>query len=132
MKKILAVDDDSDFTRVLESCLKQRGYEVSVAQNGERAIELAKTFHPDLILLDLGMPGLAGDIAGLRIKAENGNKKIPIVALTGHGDFLSQATTFAMGFADHLLKPYEPEDLFRRIERLLSGTAVADEAKETT
>ena len=131
-KRILIVDDDSDFTKVLQSRLQQRDYEVVVAGNGEGAVVMARTFHPDLILLDLGMPGLAGDITGLRIKVENGNRFVPIVALTGHGDFLSQATTRAMGFVDHILKPYDPEDLFRRIERLLSGATAADEPKETT
>lgn len=132
-KKILIADDDIDFTKILEARLKQKGYEVAVAYNGDGATELAKTFHPDLILLDMGMPGLAGDIAGLRIKSDNGNRTIPMVALTGHGDFLSQATTYTMGFSDHILKPYDPEDLFRRIEKLLANTpAPPPKEKETT
>ena len=131
-KKILIADDDADFTKLLESRLRQKGYEVAVAWSGERATELARTFRPDLILLDLGMPGLAGDIAGLRIKVENGNRVISIIALTGHGDFLSLATTYAMGFADNILKPYDPEDLFRRIEKFLTDVPKADEARETT
>ena len=131
-KKILIADDDADFTKLLESRLRQKGYEVAVSYSGDRAIALARTFHPDLILLDLGMPGLAGDIAGLRIKVGNGDCVVPIIALTGHGDFLSLATTYAMGFTDHILKPYDPEDLFRRIEKLLTGVPKADEARETT
>ena len=130
-KKILIADDDIDFTKILEARLKQKGYEVAVVYSGDKTIGLARAFHPDLILLDLSMPGLAGDITGLRIKVENGNRFIPIVALTGHGDFLSQATTHAMGFVDHILKPYDPEDLFRRIEKLLGDTKVPGKERGT-
>lgn len=122
-KKILIVDDDADFAAVLENRLKQGGYQVVVAQNSEEALAMAKTTLPDLIFLDLGLPDLPGDIAALRIKSENGNRVIPIIALTGHGDALSKATTRTMGFVDHIVKPYEPEDLFRRIENILTNSS---------
>ena len=129
-KRILVADDDIDFVKILEGRLKQRGYQVAVAQSGEQAINLVRVFHPDLILLDLDMADLPGDVAGLRIRCENRERQIPIVALTGHGDFMSQATTYAMGFADHILKPYEPEDLFRRIEKLLAGLTAPENEKK--
>jgi len=118
-KKILVVDNDVEFILLLETRLRRGGYEVTVAHSGEEAQSLAATSRPDLILMDLDMPHLSGDIVALRIKSQNGNEKIPIVALTGHGDDLTRATTRAMGFADHIVKPYEPEDLFKRIKKIL-------------
>ena len=122
-KKILIVDDEVGFTKLLEAFLKERGYHVAVAQGGEQALEMLKTSCPDLILLDLGLPGLAGDVTALRIRSENRNR-IPIIALTGHGDPLTQATARAVGFEDYVLKPFEPNDLIQRMERVLRGSPV--------
>ena len=121
LKKILIVDDDADFATVLENRLKQGGYQVVVTHTSEEALAMVKTTLPDLILLELGLPDLPGDITALRIKSENGNRVIPIIALTSHGDPLSQSTTRAMGFVDHIVKPYESEDLFKRIEKALEN-----------
>lgn len=116
-KKILIVDDDADFSKILEARLQQKGYEVTMAHSSAEASAMVKTFPPDLVLLDLNLPDVAGDITALRIKSENGNRIIPIIALTGYNDPLAQGTTRAMGFVDHIVKPYEPNDLFNRIEK---------------
>ena len=117
-KKILIVDDEVNFTKLLEVFLRQRGYETTVAQSGNEGIAMVRTFCPDLILLDLGLPDLPGDVTALRIKSEH-QDRIPIMALTGHADSLSQATARAMGFLDYVVKPFEPDDLIRRIEKVL-------------
>lgn len=120
-KKILVVDDEVNFTKLLATLLKQRGYQPTVVQSGKEAIERIGGFYsPDLILMDLGLPDLPGDIAALRIKVVS-KKKIPIIALTGHGDPLSEATTRAMGFDDYVVKPFDENDLIRRMEALLQG-----------
>ena len=117
-KKILIVDDEANFAKLLCAFLKQRGYQVTVAQDGERALQMLETSSPDLILLDLGLPGLSGDLVALRIKSEN-RSRIPIIALTGHGDPLTESTTRAVGFEDYVVKPFDSNDLIRRIETLL-------------
>lgn len=116
--KILIVDDEVNFTRLLTAFLRQKGYQVAVAQGGETAFEMVRSFCPHLILLDLGLPGISGDITALRIKSETKNR-IPIIAVTGHGDPLTQATARAVGFVDYVVKPFEPNDLVRRIETAL-------------
>ena len=131
-KKILIVDDDVDFVAVLESRLKLAGYQVTVVHTGREASEIVKMLYPDLILLELGLPDLPGDITALRIKSENGNRFIPMIALTSHDDLLSRLTTWEMGFVDHIAKPYEPEDLFNRIEKTFAETPPAILHKETT
>ena len=118
MKKILVVDDDVNFTKFLVLLLKQKGYRPTVVQGGKEALEAVGIFCPDLILMDLGLPDLPGDVTALRIKSESGNR-IPIIALTGHGDVLTQATTRAMGFKDYVAKPFDSNDLIQRIERVL-------------
>jgi len=118
-KRILIIDDNMSFTKLLEALLKQKGYEVAIAKGGKEGIEMAKSASPDLILLDLGMPDLSGDVTALRIRSESKGCPIPIIALTGHGDPLTQATTRAMGFTDHIVKPFDANDLFKRIENVV-------------
>ena len=119
-KKILIVDDNIGVTKLLEALLTQRGYEVAVAQGGEEAIKLYNSASPDLILLDLKMPDLPGDITALRIKSQDEERSVPIIALTACGDPLAQATTRAIGFVDHVVKPFDAEDLIKRINRALT------------
>ena len=116
--KILIVDDDAAFSALLQERLEHEQYEVTVANSGEEALQKVASFFPDLVLLDLKMPGLSGDLVALRIKAKT-KDRLPIIALTGYGDPLTVATTFAMGVSDHVVKPCDLEDLIRRIERCL-------------
>ena len=122
--KILIVDDNVGVTKLLQALLKQRGYEVTVAQGGEEAIKLYGASSPDLILLDLKMPDLPGDIAALRIKSQD-EKSVPIIALTACGDPLAQATTRSIGFVDHIVKPFDADDLCARIEKALAASPLA-------
>ena len=115
--KILIVDDEANFTKLLEAFLKQRGYQTATATEGKQVFGMIERFSPDLILLDLGLPDIPGDVLALRIKSQNGN--IPILALTGHGDPLTEATTRAVGFEDYVQKPFDADDLIHRIERFL-------------
>lgn len=118
-KKILVVEDNLNLARMLQSLLVQRGYWVATAEKGEEGIQMAKTFSPDLILMDLKMPDLAGDVTALRIKSEEENRNIPIIALSAYNDPLTRATTRTMGFNDHIAKPFDTDDLVWRIEKAL-------------
>ena len=120
-QKILIVDDELNFTKILSAFLTQRGYEVAVAHSGEAAVEVVQVFCPDLILLDLGLPDLSGDLAALRIRSESKGRPIPIIAVTGHSDPLSETTARSVGCVDYVVKPFDPNELCARIERLLEG-----------
>ena len=119
-RKILIIDDNIGITKLLEALLVQRGYGVAVAQGGEEGINVAKSYAPDLILLDLKMPDLTGDITAMRIRSERTNRDTPIIAISAYGDSLTRSTTRAMGFEDHVAKPFDAEDLCKRIEKALS------------
>ena len=123
--KILIVDDNIGITKLLEVLLTQRGYRVHIAQGGEEAIKLFRTTSPDLVLLDLKMPDLPGDITALRIRSQNENQPVPIIALTAYNDPLAQATTRSIGFVDHVVKPFDADDLCARIEKALAASPLA-------
>lgn len=119
-KKILIVDDEEDALTVLENRLSTSGYSVIKADNGQEAIRLAKDEQPDLVLLDIAMPGMDGAEVAEILKKDPDTKNIPVVFLTclftkdeearqGHG---SSSNFF-------IAKPYNPEELLGEIEKRL-------------
>jgi DNA-binding response OmpR family regulator len=120
MKKILAVDDEKDVLLMLEKRLTAKGYSVITTTNGTNAIALAKSQHPDIIILDMLLPDIhAGEVAA-RLKDEEQTKDIPIIFLSGlfskaeeakKGHLINGQTMFA--------KPYDIEELQNAIEELI-------------
>jgi DNA-binding response OmpR family regulator len=108
-------DDNHDAANSLATLLTLRGHDVVIAYDGEDAIEKAKRFTPDIVMLDLGMPRLDGIETARRLRALPGGEKLRIMALTGWGKLEDRARTRAAGFDFHLVKPVDPADL----ERLL-------------
>jgi len=118
-KKILLVDDDKDIIEFLDYNLKKEGFITKVANNGDEAIKLAKTFLPDLILLDVMMSGKDGieTCEIIRTMPELNN---PLVAmLTARGEDYSQIAGFEAGADDYITKPIKPKLLISRINALL-------------
>jgi DNA-binding response OmpR family regulator len=121
-KKILIVDDEADFATFLKARLENAKYRVSVAHNPWETREKVKSFSPDVVLMDLQMPEVPGDLLAMEIRRK---RPIPVIALTGHGDPTTVATTCAMGFADHIVKPCDPTYLIQRIEKCLTGLSAS-------
>lgn len=119
--KILVVEDHADSREILALQLKRFGYEVIEAVNGQQAIELALREPPDLIFMDLGLPGINGIEASLRLKQNPGTAKIPIVAYTAWSAADYRAKALESGMADYLTKPAAPESLRRTIEKLVQS-----------
>ncbi len=130
-KKILVAEDNSSIRNILAFLLKQRGYEVTESGDGDDALEMALSNHPDLILLDIMMPGKTGlEICSI-LKGNDATKGIRIVILTAatkdsgkddaHWKRLSNADDF-------ISKPFQGTDLVHRIERLL-GSGVEKETR---
>jgi len=117
-KKILIVVDSEQDREMEEGLLKRAGYEISSATNGDEAMRKAQSFSPDLILMDHRMAGIPQDLAELSIRAKN--RSIPIIALIASGDSPTVMSMRTMGFTDHLMKPFEPRDLFSKIEKALA------------
>jgi two-component system, OmpR family, alkaline phosphatase synthesis response regulator PhoP len=114
-KKILVIDDDEDILELLTYNLAKEGYEVKSAVNGLEGVELAKTYMPDLILMDIMMPVMDGIEAGKIIKTSEKLKHIHVVYLTARAEEYSEVAAFEIGADDYLTKPIKPRALLSRI-----------------
>jgi pilus assembly protein CpaE len=118
--KVLVVDDDLNIQRVLVFTLKQEGYEVHVASDGEAGVEMAASIAPDLILMDVAMPKLDGYAATQRIRAAEQGRKVPIIMLTAEADVEQRVKGLRAGADDDIVKPFHPLELIARIKALLA------------
>lgn len=118
-KKILLVDDEQDILELISYHLKNEGYEVETAENGVEAIKKAKTFIPDLILLDVMMPNKDGIETCLDMREMPELKNSIIAFLTARGEDYSQIAGFDAGADDYIPKPIKPRVLVSRVKALL-------------
>ncbi|MEY2583099.1 MAG: two-component system, OmpR family, operon response regulator KdpE [Ilumatobacteraceae bacterium] len=125
MTRILVVDDEPQIRRALSLHLGARGYEVFEADTGERAIQTAATEHPDVVLLDLGLPGMNGVLV---IEALRGWTTMPIIVLTVRDDERSKVRALDAGADDYVTKPFGMAELLARVRALLRRTPDADKA----
>jgi signal transduction histidine kinase/CheY-like chemotaxis protein len=113
--RILVVDDNRDAANSLASLLAARAHHVRAKYDGESSLEEASRFHPDVVLLDIGLPGMSGYEVARRLR--NGNQRPILIAVTGYGQSEDRRLSFEAGFHFHLVKPIE----FFELERLLDG-----------
>ena len=117
--KILVVDDNVDMARSIATLLKSLGHKIVLAHDGPSALEHARSQGPDVILLDIGLPGMNGYEVARRVRAMPGGHVIRLVALTGYGQAEDRRRALDAGFDDHLVKPVEPE----RLQQVLAMAA---------
>lgn len=115
-KKILVVDDNVDAADTLEALLGMDGFEVSTAYDGLAAVAAAKSRHPDIIVMDIGMPGMDGYDAARMIRQEPGAEKILLIALTGWGQSTDKKRASLAGFDHHLVKPVDYDTLIKCLQ----------------
>jgi CheY-like chemotaxis protein len=108
---VLVVDDNEDQARSLSILLENSGHDSHVCHNSQDCMELVDRLRPDVVLLDLGMPGVTGYEIAEVIKSEDGLRHIRLFAVTGHGLPLDRLQTKLIGFDQHFLKPVDFEDL---------------------
>jgi CheY-like chemotaxis protein len=118
--RILLVDDYPDALEIWGLYLRSLGYDVELASDGLKAVALAHRTKPDIIVLDLELPGITGFEAAARLRSSPDTAEVPLIAATGysHGAFLEKAR--AAGFDSIMLKPCEPSALAAEVERLLA------------
>ncbi len=124
MAKILLVEDNEMNRDMLERRLLRKGFQVILAANGEEGIARAAEDSPDLILMDLSLPGIDGWEATRQIKADDETAVIPIIALTAHAMTGDREKALAAGCDDYDSKPVELERLLGKIQRLLPQASV--------
>jgi CheY-like chemotaxis protein len=117
---ILVVDDYQDAREMYAEYLQFSGFRVAEARNGNEAVEQALALKPDLILMDLSLPGMDGWEATRRLKADESTKHIPIVALTGHALAGASEGAKKAGCDSFVTKPCLPDDLVVEVRRMLS------------
>jgi len=130
--KILIVDDDVRICRMLRSYLKREGYSVSISSNGEEMWQQFETFEPDLILLDVVMPGDDGITLARELRKTS---DVGIIMLTGKNDPVDQIIGLEIGADDYVTKPFDERQLLARIRSLLrrrpaSNTGASTKAEE--
>jgi DNA-binding response OmpR family regulator len=118
--RILVVDDDPEILAMLGTRLGKRGYRVSTAADGHTALDLAKKERPDLVLLDVMMPGKSGWEVARAIKQDPSTHSIKIVMVTAIGSAVNDITSPIYGADAHIDKPFEFENLERVIGELLA------------
>lgn len=117
---ILIVDDNHTNLNVLVDYLEEFGFEALVATNGERAIQQAQRFPPDLILLDVLMPGIDGFETCQRLKAEETTRDIPVIFMTALTDVKHKVAGFEVGAVDYVTKPFQQAELLARVSTHLT------------
>ncbi len=116
-KKILVVDDEEDVAKVLKVRLKATGYHVVLAFDSVQAFTMANKERPDLIILDIMIPGGGGFVVAERLKQSTATHHIPIIILTGISG--GEERAYKVGASGYVMKPYHPEKLLETINNAL-------------
>ena len=115
--KVLVVDDNVDAAEILGEALEMFGYEVTVCHDGPQALQIAARMHPDVGILDIGLPVMDGTELARRLKQDPQHAGLRLIAATGYGQDRDRALTSEAGFEHHVVKPLSLDELVRLIGR---------------
>jgi len=118
--RVLVVEDNIDSAQMMAFILKLGGHEVLMPHDGQKALEAPLTFKPQVVLCDIGLPGMNGYEFAAQLRVHPDFRQIPLIALTGYGQEEDRQRTRAAGFDYHLVKPVEPDALNALLNSLLS------------
>ena len=124
MPHVLIVDDESDLARLVEFNLKAAGLDTAIAPDGETALRLAWERVPDLVLLDLMLPGISGTEICRQLKRDPRTSKVPVIMLTAKGEELDRVVGFELGADDYVTKPFSVRELVLRCQAVLRRKAL--------
>jgi CheY-like chemotaxis protein len=114
-RRVLIVDDNTDAANSLAMLLQLDGHEVQAVYNSREALERALSFRPDVMLLDIGLPGMNGYEMAQTVRMMPGLGSVRLIAVTGYGRSEDRGRALAAGFDDHLVKPVEANELKRSL-----------------
>lgn len=120
MKRVLIIEDDADAANVLEAYLRRENYHVAIASDGITGLDLSQSWKPDLILLDIMLPGMNGTevLAAVRRKGD-----IPVIMVSAMGDTPDKIGALRYGADDYVVKPYNPGEVVARVQAVLRRTS---------
>ena len=121
MPRILIVDDEPNIVLALELLMRREGYEIQSVIDGEKAVEAAGQFRPDLILLDVMLPRMDGYEVCQRIRADASLKDVSIVMLTAKGREVEREKGLALGADLYITKPFSTREVVRKVKELLAA-----------
>ena len=127
-KSVLVVDDEPKIVDVVGDYLRSAGFSVTTAADGERALELARARPPDLVVLDLGLPGLDG--LDVTRELRRASPPVPIIMLTARGEETDRVLGLELGADDYLVKPFSPRELVARVRAVLRRTEIGQAERE--
>jgi DNA-binding response OmpR family regulator len=121
-KRILIADDEPNIVTSLEFLMEQAGYETKVATNGQEAIDLAVSFRPDLVLLDIMFPAKSGYEVCQRLKSEPATRSIKVVIVSAKGRDVEVAKALELGADAYIAKPFSTRELVAKVREMLGNT----------
>ncbi len=125
--KILFIDDDPNICRLVQLYLEKEGYQVAIANRGDEGLALFKQEDPDLVLLDIMLPGMDGWQVCRAIRQTS---NVPIIMLTAKDETFDKVLGLELGADDYLTKPFEPKELIARVKAVLRRSAIGPKTKE--
>ena len=125
-ENILIVDDEEDVLELVQFNLEKDGYKTETAVSGEEALKKAKAKRPDLIILDLMLPGIDGLEVCKKLKSDTKTEGIPVIMLTAKSEEADIITGLELGAQDYITKPFSPKVLIARVRRILQKSIVHD------
>lgn len=123
MRKLLIADDESGIRSLVRMTLERDSYQILEASDGEEAIALAREFHPEVVLLDVMMPGLSGFDVCRALKGDPTTAEATVVLLTAKAQESDRAEGIAAGADDYFTKPFSPIALLRKVDQVYQGQA---------
>ena len=114
--KILIIDDDTNISELIALYLNREGYETKEVDNGKLALEIYEDYNPDLVVLDIMLPGLDGYDVCKEIRKYNNT---PVIMLTAKGDIFDKVLGLELGADDYMVKPFDPKELIARVKAVL-------------
>ena len=124
-KKILLVDDSATVLMLEKMLLARQQYDIVTARDGSEGVEQARVHRPDLILMDVVMPGMDGFEALRRIRADETLKGVPVIMVTTRGEPVSMETGYAAGCSDYVTKPIDGMELLTKVKNHLGDREAA-------
>ncbi|MCE9663957.1 response regulator [Halomonas sp. M5N1S17] len=123
MAKVLVVDDEPNIVLSIEFLMQQAGFDVATAEDGESALQSVAETPPDLILLDISLPGISGFDVLEQLRGDPQHARLPIIMLTAHGREVEREKGLALGADDYVTKPFSTQALVEKVKALLSEDA---------